>query len=91
MKSFALNPKEGEVVYADEKEILCRRWNRRECEKSKMTENTKNITLVVEGLSTVTQEKLQSIIDELETLIIKYCGGKVEKYILNSENNEIEF
>ncbi len=37
------NPQEGEVVYIDDKEVLCRRWNWRECDKSKMTEETKNI------------------------------------------------
>ena len=41
------NPKEGEVVYVDDKEVLCRRWNWRECDKSKMTEETKNVALVV--------------------------------------------
>ena len=30
------NPKQGEVVYCDDKEVLCRRWNWRECDKSKM-------------------------------------------------------
>lgn len=84
------NPKEGEVVYADEKEILCRRWNWRECDKSKMAEDTKNNTLVVEGLSPVSKEDVESIINELAELVKKFCGGEVEKYILNSENTEFE-
>jgi len=84
------HPHEGEVVYVDDKEVLCRRWNWRECDKSKMTEQTKNVTLVVEGLSPVTKEKVQTIVEELGQLVEKFCGGEITIHILNSENKEIE-
>src|SRR3989344_2939818 len=32
------HPKKEEVIYKDDKEVTCRRWNWRECDKSKMTE-----------------------------------------------------
>ena len=53
------NPKEGEVVYIDDKEVLCRRWNWRECDKSKMTEETTNVALVVEGLPPTSKEEVE--------------------------------
>jgi len=84
------HPKEGEVVYVDDKEVLCRRWNWRECDKSKMTEQTKNVTLVVEGLSPVSKEDVQSIVEELGQLVEKFCGGKISIQILNRENRETE-
>src|SRR3989338_1576823 len=84
------NPKEGEVVYVDDKEVLCRRWNWRECDKSKMTEETKNVTLVVEGLSPVSKEGVQSIVEELGQLVKKFCGGEISTHILNTENKEID-
>jgi DNA/RNA-binding domain of Phe-tRNA-synthetase-like protein len=84
------HPKEGEVVYVDDKEVLCRRWNWRECDKSKMTEQTKNITLVVEGLSPVTKEEVQTIVEELGQLVEKFCSGEISINILNAENKEIE-
>jgi len=84
------HPKEGEVVYADDKEVLCRRWNWRECDKSKMTEDTKNVTLVVEGLSPVFKDDIQSIVEELGQLVEKFCGGEISIHILNSDNKEIE-
>ncbi len=49
------NPKEGEVIYQDDKDVLCRRWNWRECDKTKMMGETKNVSLVVEGLSPFTK------------------------------------
>jgi DNA/RNA-binding domain of Phe-tRNA-synthetase-like protein len=83
------NPKEGEVIYQDDKEVLCRRWNWRECDKSKMTEETKNVTLVVEGLN-VSKEEISSIINELASMVEKYCGGSVETEILNNDKNELK-
>ncbi len=84
------NPKEGEVVYVDEKEVLCRRWNWRECDKSKIIEGTKNVTLVVEGLPPTTEEKVERIIGELSRLVQKFCGGKVNHFVLNVNNPEIQ-
>jgi len=84
------HPKEGEVVYADKKEILCRRWNWRECDKSKMTEYTKNVALVVEGLSPISKEDVQLIVEELGRLVEKFCGGRISTHILNAKNREIE-
>ena len=84
------NPKEGEVIYKDDKEVLCRRWNWRECDKSKMTENTKNAALVIEGLPPTTKEEVEAITQELAELIQKYCEAETTTIILNKENPEVE-
>ena len=76
------NPKAGEVVYSDDKEILCRRWNWRESEKTKMTESTKNAVLVIEGIPPVTEKDVKKALDELESLIKKYCGGTSKQHII---------
>ena len=85
------NPKEGEVVYVDDKEVLCRRWNWRECDKSKMTEDTRNVALVVEGIFPMTKEEVKKTIEELGGLVTRICGGEIESSILDSSNPEIEF
>jgi len=82
--------KEGEVVYADSKEVLCRRWNWRECDKTKMTEETKDVILVIEALSPVTREELEEVEEDLSRLIIKYCGGKIRTDILDEAKRKIE-
>ncbi len=82
--------KEGEVVYADSKEVLCRRWNWRECDKTKMTEETKEVILVVEALPPVTGEKLKEVEEDLSRLITKYCGGEIRTAILDDGKREIE-
>ena len=84
------SPKQGEVIYADDKEVLCRRWNWRECDKSKMTENTKNATLVIEGLPPFTKADISNIMTELAELVKKFCGGKSKMFILNNSLSEIK-
>ncbi len=84
------NPQEGEVVYADDKEVLCRRWNWRECDKTKMTEDTTNVALVVEGIPPVTKEEVETIIKDLKEFVKKGCGGKTKSFILNKSNPEAE-
>lgn len=83
------SPKEGEMIYRDNKEVLCRRWNYRECDKSKMTKDTKNVALVIEGLAPVTQEEVESISREFAELAEKHCGGETEAYILNKDKREL--
>lgn len=84
------NPEIGEVIYQDDKEVLCRRWNWRECDKSKMTEDTKNALLVIEGLPPVSEEEIKVILDDFSGLIKKYCGGEAKMHLLNKNNQEIE-
>jgi lysyl-tRNA synthetase class 2 len=81
--------KEGEVVYADDVEVLCRRWNWRECDKTKMTEETGEAMLVVEGLPPVNMEDMGRIVEELGSLVERFCGGKTRTEILHRENPEI--
>ena len=40
---------EGEVAYMDDGGITCRYWNYRECERTKLTEKTKNAFVEVSG------------------------------------------
>jgi DNA/RNA-binding domain of Phe-tRNA-synthetase-like protein len=82
--------KPGEVVYRDSVEVLCRRWNWRECDKTKMTEATRNVILVVEGLPPVSREEMQNILMDLHYLVAKYCGGTMQNAILNATHREID-
>lgn len=82
-------PHEGEVVYKDDDSTICRRWNWREADRTKLTEQTKNCILVIEGLSPMTKQKIEDTCLELQSLIKKFCGGKNIVSILNQEKTEI--
>ena len=84
-------PHAGEIVYTDSKDVLCRRWNWRECDKTKLTEKSRNVALVLEGIAPATTEDVKAAADELAELIVKYCGGRVEVFVLNQDRVETEF
>lgn len=85
------HPDKGEVIYKDHRNVLCRRWNWRDCDKTKITENTKNIILYVEGLPPVTKKKLTEVCKEMAEVITTFCGGESEYFILDMGNPEAEF
>ena len=82
--------KPGEVVYRDENDILCRRWNWRECDKTKMTEATRNVVLVTEALPPFTLEDMQNITAELQDLVKEFCEGEVQSWILDHNYREAQ-
>ncbi len=84
-------PHEGEVIYKDDISAICRRWNWREVDRTKFTEETKNCVLVIEGLPPVTEEDIQKIVQELGELVQKFCGGEVTTNILNQNNPSLDF
>lgn len=82
--------KKGEVIYTDRRDVLCRRWNWRECEKTKMTEKTQDVLLVSEGLPPVTQEEIDHIAAEMIGMIRQYCGGESEVAVLGINRRECQ-
>lgn len=83
-------PESGEVVYKDQTGVICRKFNWREADRTKLTEDTKNAVLVLEGLPPTNKEELQKALEELGELVQKYCGGEVNSYVLDKNNCEIE-
>ena len=80
----------GEVIYRDDKEVTCKAWNWRECDKTKITKETKNATVVIEGLEHTSLGEMAKALKELKGLIEKYCGGEFEMYLLDAEHREME-
>lgn len=75
----------GEVVYRDDKEVTCKAWNYRECDKTKITDATKNAALVVEGLEHTSLSEMAKALHALKKEIDKYCGGSFELYLLDAD------
>lgn len=83
-------PEPGEVVYKDDRGVICRRFNWREADRTKMEEGTRNAVLVFECLAPMTREELEQAIKEAKELVEKHCGGEAEVHFLDSEGPEIE-
>ena len=76
-------PKPGEVMYADDAGAVCRRFNWKEAERSKLIGNTERAVLVVEALPPVTEEKLQNALHDLTELAERFCGATVVQHVLS--------
>ena len=51
------SPWKGEVVYKDGKGVICRCWNWREGDRTKLTEDTKDAVIVIENIIPTEKEK----------------------------------
>ncbi len=79
-------PAVGEVFYCDDLGAVCRKWNWREADRTKLSDQTKNAVFVLEGLAPITCEHVSKATAELSSLVQKYCGGVCKTAILNNSN-----
>ena len=79
-------PYPGEIIYKDEVGAICRRWNWKEADRTKLTRDTRNAFLVIETLPPVPRDTVESTIRELAELVEQYCGGTVSMAFLDRDN-----
>ena len=73
-------PEKGEVIYADDLGVLCRRFNWRESGRTKITGQTKRAVMFIESLNP--EDELEYAVLELATLLEKHCKAKVKTFIV---------
>lgn len=81
-------PPAGEAIYHDFAGTTCRRWNYRECNRTKFTKNTTNAAILIEDIGIYGREKLEKIVAQSAQFIEKYCGGNTEFVILGADKLE---
>lgn len=69
-------PAPGEVVYADDAGIVCRAWNWREAERTKLTPATTRAILVIEALPPRTVDEVREACEELADLVSLHLGAE---------------
>lgn len=79
-------PQKGEVIYKDGIGVICRRWNWREGDRTKITKETKNAIVVLESIASI---PIKEAVEELADLIKKYCRGQIFLYYLNQDSFEV--
>jgi DNA/RNA-binding domain of Phe-tRNA-synthetase-like protein len=75
-------PAAGEVVYADDAGIVCRAWNWREAERTKLTEETTRAVLVIEALPPRTADELLAACGELAESVGGLLGATCRTALL---------
>jgi tyrosyl-tRNA synthetase len=78
-------PKPGEVIYADKRKVMCRRWVWRQGVHTMVEPETINAVINIDVLPPITYEEGEKAAGELVELIKKFCGGEVVCIALNKE------
>ena len=83
-------PDPGERIYADDSIVMCRRWNWRQGNQTKLTQTTANIAVNVDCLPPVTPDEAKRLTAELADIVREFCGGDVRYELLSKEKHEVE-
>jgi len=88
------HPDPGEIIYVNRrtKRVLCRRWNWRNADFSKLAPATKNVAINVDGMMpAIGREEIEEAAEELKQLLLRYCGGEISIRYLDAQNREVDF
>jgi DNA/RNA-binding domain of Phe-tRNA-synthetase-like protein len=81
-------PNPGEVIYRDDLGTLCRRWNWKEAERTKLTAETRRAFLVLEGLPPVGRDLIEQAAGELAARVRACCGGEVALALIDRDHRQ---
>jgi DNA/RNA-binding domain of Phe-tRNA-synthetase-like protein len=83
-------PAPGEVVYVDNSKVMCRCWNWRQGDQTKLTSTTANVAINVDCLPPVLRDEAEAITKELADLVREFCGGEINYFLLDNSQSEVE-
>jgi len=84
------HPPAGEVIYFDNSKVMCRRWNWRQGDQTKLSPATSNVAINVDCLPPVSKDEAKALTGELAELVREFCGGEVKYFLLDATQNEVE-
>ncbi|CAA9548437.1 MAG: hypothetical protein AVDCRST_MAG49-1557 [uncultured Thermomicrobiales bacterium] len=84
-------PWPGEVIYRDDAGAICRCWNWREAERTKLSAATVDALLVLEALPPVGVDALRTAGEDLAALVGEHLGGTSELTVLGADRPEARF
>jgi lysyl-tRNA synthetase class 2 len=87
------HPDAGEVIYVNRqtKRVLCRRWNWRNADFSKILPGTRNLAINVDGMQpAIGRPEIEEAAETLKHLLIQYCGGAISIQYLHDGHREVE-
>ncbi|HLD03735.1 MAG TPA: lysine--tRNA ligase [Candidatus Dojkabacteria bacterium] len=69
----------GEVAYFDRKGPYNLDFNYRDADRTKVTEETVNLVINIDGVYEISSEQIEKTLQETVEIIIRFCGGKVRR------------
>jgi DNA/RNA-binding domain of Phe-tRNA-synthetase-like protein len=88
------HPEPGEIIYVNRrtKKVLCRRWNWRNADFSKLTPETTRLAINVDGMiPAIDRNEIEQAAEELKDLLLRNCGGTISIIYLDAQNQHVDF
>lgn len=79
-------PKTGEIVYADDEKVLCRRWNWYQDARSPVTDTTARAILTVQAQATA---DVEAAAEALCDALAAYCGARTRLAVASAAAPEV--
>jgi len=80
------HPEAGEAIYVDEgNQVLCRRWNWRQGDATKITPETGRVLANIDCLPPVDRQEAARLAEELALLVEQFCGGEVDHCLITAD------
>ena len=83
-------PKAGEVIYRDRQGAICRRWNWKEADRTKITEATRDAIVVVEGLPPIGREDVEAALEAIARAVRERLSGTAATAVLDAGRTDLE-
>jgi len=83
-------PKEGEVIYRDRHGAICRRWNWKEADRTKITEATRDAIVVVEGLPPIARADVEAALGAIAAAVRDRFAGTAATAVLDAGRPSLE-
>lgn len=93
-------PDKGEIAWVDDRGVTCRKWNWRQCDRTKITEETTEGYFIIDRLPTVGKQEqgngellkteIENAAKEFIELAEKHLGAKGEVHWITKETPEVE-
>ncbi|MBN2101223.1 arginine--tRNA ligase [Candidatus Dojkabacteria bacterium] len=80
----------NEVAWIDDHSVTCRMWNWRQCDRTKVMKNTRDIYFIIDGFRGIKGLSYQDIAGDFTKDLEEKFGAKVDVYELNKENLECD-
>ena len=84
-------PQTGEVIYRDDAGVICRCWNWREADRTKLTLETTDAFLCIESLPPSAEPQLRAACVALAELARTHLGANTNVELLSRARPEIVF
>lgn len=83
-----ISPRDGEIVYAAERTVLCRCWNYQDSDLTKIKSSTENVLFIVDIVSTASKDTHETY-SQITSDFLRIFGGDIKHGLTGPGSNSV--